>query len=228
MNRMTRMVVWSAACVGAAWAYGPTVALAAEGRERGIDGRFEQLERRLEHIAGQQEQMLRQLGGQAERFEQRFNQMAERQEQFMRQAGATAGRQGPRMQGPQQGVQPQPNVQPQPGPGPEGRVRGPMVAPGFPLAVQHMKGVHDALGLAFFCWILCNILLAVWIFTDIRKRGQGPAIFVALALIAGIPTAIIYALVRIGDNVGQVRITNSVGGSGAEETPSGAGGSPAK
>lgn len=44
-----------------------------------------------------------------------------------------------------------------------------------------------------------NILLAVWIFTDIRKRGEGHGIFVALALVAGIPTAIIYALVRIGD-----------------------------
>ena len=44
-----------------------------------------------------------------------------------------------------------------------------------------------------------NILLAVWIFTDIRKRGEGHGIFVALALLAGVPTAIIYALVRIGD-----------------------------
>jgi len=40
---------------------------------------------------------------------------------------------------------------------------------------------------------------AIWIFTDIRKRGEGHGIFVALALLAGIPTAIIYALVRIGD-----------------------------
>lgn len=47
-----------------------------------------------------------------------------------------------------------------------------------------------------------NILLAVWIFTDIRKRGEGHGIFVALALVAGIPTAIIYALVRIGDKKG--------------------------
>jgi hypothetical protein len=41
--------------------------------------------------------------------------------------------------------------------------------------------------------------LAIWIFTDIRKRGEGPAIFIAVALIAGIPSAIIYSLVRIGD-----------------------------
>ena len=48
-------------------------------------------------------------------------------------------------------------------------------------------------------WLVCNVLLASWIFTDIRKSGQGHGIFVALALLAGFPTAILYALVRIGD-----------------------------
>jgi hypothetical protein len=41
--------------------------------------------------------------------------------------------------------------------------------------------------------------LASWIFTDIRKSGQGHGIFIVLALLAGFPTAILYALVRIGD-----------------------------
>jgi preprotein translocase subunit SecY len=44
-----------------------------------------------------------------------------------------------------------------------------------------------------------NILLAIWIYTDIRKRGEGSGIFIALAILAGIPAAIIYAIVRIGD-----------------------------
>ena len=48
-------------------------------------------------------------------------------------------------------------------------------------------------------WLVCNVLLAAWIFTDIRKQGQGHGIFIALALLAGFPTAILYALVRIGD-----------------------------
>ena len=43
------------------------------------------------------------------------------------------------------------------------------------------------------------ILLAIWICTDIRKRGEGSGIFIALALLAGVPAAIIYTLVRIGD-----------------------------
>ncbi len=62
-----------------------------------------------------------------------------------------------------------------------------------------MKTIGDVVGLGVLIWILCNILLAIWIFTDIRKRGEGPAIFVALALVAGIPAAVIYSLVRIGD-----------------------------
>jgi ABC-type maltose transport system permease subunit len=44
-----------------------------------------------------------------------------------------------------------------------------------------------------------NILVAVWIYTDIRKRGEGSGIFIALALLAGVPAAIIYLLVRIVD-----------------------------
>jgi hypothetical protein len=55
------------------------------------------------------------------------------------------------------------------------------------------------MGLIFLAAILCNILLTIWIFTDIRKRGEGSGIFVAMALVAGIPAAIIYALARIGD-----------------------------
>ena len=45
----------------------------------------------------------------------------------------------------------------------------------------------------------CHILLAVWIFLDIRKRGEGHGIFIALALLAGFCGAILYALVRLAD-----------------------------
>ena len=48
-------------------------------------------------------------------------------------------------------------------------------------------------------WLVCNVLLASWIYTDIRKLGQGNGVFIALALLAGFPAAILYALVRIGD-----------------------------
>jgi hypothetical protein len=49
-------------------------------------------------------------------------------------------------------------------------------------------------------WIaVIHVALASWVFTDIRKRGEGHGIFVVLALLAGIPGTILYALVRIGD-----------------------------
>jgi hypothetical protein len=59
--------------------------------------------------------------------------------------------------------------------------------------------IGHLIGLLLLIGSVCNILLAVWIFTDIRKRGEGSGLFIALALLAGIPTAIIYSLVRIGD-----------------------------
>jgi hypothetical protein len=50
-------------------------------------------------------------------------------------------------------------------------------------------------------WVLLtvHVLLAVWVFLDIRKRGEGHGVFIALALLAGIPATILYALVRLGD-----------------------------
>ena len=62
-----------------------------------------------------------------------------------------------------------------------------------------------ALGLlkgALLVLFACHILLASWIYTDIRKLGQGHGIFIALALLAGFPAAILYALIRIGDKKG--------------------------
>ena len=61
------------------------------------------------------------------------------------------------------------------------------------------KDIAGLVGLFLLVAIVFNILAAVWIYTDIRKRGEGSAIFIALALLAGIPAAIIYSLVRLGD-----------------------------
>lgn len=127
-------------------------------------------------------------GERLERLEKRVNEMAERQEQFMRRLGAQMEHQRPMIQ-----------------PGGE-NIRQPMHPPGAPAmgsrfspGARAAKGMHDILGLLFLIGILCNILLAIWIFTDIRKRGEGSGIFVAMALVAGIPAAIIYSLVRLGD-----------------------------
>jgi hypothetical protein len=116
-----------------------------------------------------------------QRLERRVNELSERQQQTMRQGG----------------------VQQQPGQPPQMGAQGhPMPPPNMapPQDAKRHKAVKDFIGLIMFCCLIFNILIAIWIFSDIRKRGTGSGIFIVLAFIAGIPTAIIYALVRIGDN----------------------------
>ena len=133
-----------------------------------------------------------------ERLEKRVNEMAERQEQFMRRLGAQMERQGDR-QGDRQNQAGRPERErlraqlPPPG------APGAPFAPQNPQAAKAAKGLHDLIGLLCLIGFICNILLAVWIYTDIRKRGEGSGIFIAMALVAGIPAALIYALTRIGE-----------------------------
>jgi hypothetical protein len=142
-------------------------------------------------------------GERLDRLEQRINEMAQRQEQLMRQFGNS-----PQPQGPMPGQMPQ-NMRRRMGPNPQmtpsmdqpmnppmNPQMGPPVNP--PMLEVH-RDIAGFLKLMMLVGIICNILLAVWIFGDIRKRGEGSGIFVALALVAGIPAAIIYSLVRLGD-----------------------------
>jgi hypothetical protein len=91
----------------------------------------------------------------------------------------------------------------QPPPRPEfGVHRGPTVVaptPGMEGTFWRALRVLRCVAWALFA---CNVLLAVWIFMDIRKRGEGNGIFIALALLAGFPAAVVYSLVRIGDKKG--------------------------
>lgn len=141
-----------------------------------------------------------------ERLEQRVNQMAQQQEQFMRRLGAQMEKRG-QMDAPVRDRLRREAASPGRGrigrPMPPAGARGMAAAP-VPPAPPHpaAKPLKDIAGLVKLCLLVAfifNILLAVWIFTDIRKRGEGSGIFIALALLAGIPAAIIYAIVRIGD-----------------------------
>lgn len=154
--------------------------------ERGdLGARLERLERRLNELAERQEQLMRQSAPQPG--------MAERREQqMMRRLGTPSQPTGPVGQPGMPGMRPpvlQPPLPP-PAPVPGAEMRHPPVA---------AKGLHDLVGLLMLVCMVCNILLAVWIFTDIRKRNEGSGIFVALALVAGIPAALIYSLTRLGD-----------------------------
>ena len=133
-------------------------------------------------------------GDRLDRLERSVNEMAQHQEQLMQRLGAAQGRQGPMAGSGRRGLgQPMP---PMGGP-PAMGVPEPGALPVHP--AQGGKAIHDLVGLIFLVALLFNILAAIWIYTDIRKRGEGPAIFIAMALVAGIPAALIYAVVRIGD-----------------------------
>ncbi|MEI6391947.1 MAG: hypothetical protein WCT12_12675 [Verrucomicrobiota bacterium] len=140
-------------------------------------------------------------GDRLERLEQHVNEMAQRQEQLMRRLGTQPERQVPAALPGREGVH-----QPMPSPG-VGNFAQPMppggpfapATPPFQAAPNALRKFADLVKLCILVGFIFNILVAVWIFTDIRKRGEGSGLFIALALLAGIPAAIIYAIVRIGD-----------------------------
>jgi hypothetical protein len=158
-----------------------TPAFAAESDSGGANDRLGRLERRLDELTQHQEQLMRRPGTQQE--------------------GQT-----------QPGMAGRDNTQPMPPQRDRARLGQRMSPPGAPAwagmpAPAGLPGAagkdHEGLaGLVRLCLLVAfvfNILIAIWIFTDIRKRGEGSGIFIVLALLAGIPAAIIYALVRIGD-----------------------------
>ena len=64
----------------------------------------------------------------------------------------------------------------------------------------HCHGHRCCLLTCLLIWVaIVHVLLASWVFTDNRKRGADQGIFVVLAVLAGLPATILYALVRIGD-----------------------------
>jgi len=61
---------------------------------------------------------------------------------------------------------------------------------------------HNGHGKIFPLLAICcivHILVAVWIYQDIRRRNSGSGIWIVIALLAGLLGALVYAVVRIGD-----------------------------
>ncbi len=44
-----------------------------------------------------------------------------------------------------------------------------------------------------------HVLVAVWIYQDIRHRNAGSGLWIVLGLLAGLLAALVYAVVRLGD-----------------------------
>ena len=75
-----------------------------------------------------------------------------------------------------------------------------MQPPAPRLLHKHLRMEHTPLcALVMTLCIVVHILVAVWVFQDIRSRGTGSGIWIVIALIAGLLGALVYAVVRLGD-----------------------------
>lgn len=62
------------------------------------------------------------------------------------------------------------------------------------------KRHHDKGGGAIFVLIvIVHILLAVWVYQDIRQKTNSSGIWIVIVLLTGLLGALVYAVVRIGD-----------------------------
>ena len=141
----------------------------------------------------------KQMAMRLDRLEQQMQQLIERQERMGGGPGAGPQHwQPPPMapRGPEgaPGMAPQPGMMPPPGMASQCPMGGP--GPQAGMACGRMLGCLRAV---MFLMFVIHILLAVWVYKDIRRRGEGHGLFVVLALLAGIPAMILYALIRIAD-----------------------------
>ena len=63
---------------------------------------------------------------------------------------------------------------------------------------RHHKDDGCIVVLLILC-IVVHILTATWVYKDIDNRKTGSGIWIAIPLIAGLPGALVYAVVRLGD-----------------------------
>lgn len=54
-----------------------------------------------------------------------------------------------------------------------------------------------------------HVLVAVWIYQDIRHRNAGSGLWIVLGLLAGLLAALVYAVVRLGDKENGGKKSNS-------------------
>ncbi|UCC22214.1 MAG: hypothetical protein JSW23_10530 [Planctomycetota bacterium] len=58
---------------------------------------------------------------------------------------------------------------------------------------------HDNAAPLLIVIAIVNILTAIWVYQDIRKRGVGSGIWIVLALLTGLLGTLVYAVVRLGN-----------------------------
>lgn len=58
---------------------------------------------------------------------------------------------------------------------------------------------EGGLGLLLLICGIIHILVAIWVYMDIRQLNRGSGIWIVIALLAGLLGALVYAIVRLGD-----------------------------
>ena len=70
-------------------------------------------------------------------------------------------------------------------------------APHHPAQFKHC-GKGKMLPIAIVCFVV-HILLAVWVYKDIRRRNSGSGIWIVIVLLTGLFGVLPYAIVRLGE-----------------------------
>ena len=65
---------------------------------------------------------------------------------------------------------------------------------------QHKNQKNGGLAVILLLCLLVNILAAVWVYQDIRKRNHGSGIWIVVAFLTGLLGVLVYAIVRLGDS----------------------------
>jgi len=66
-------------------------------------------------------------------------------------------------------------------------------------AFDHRDLHKNKMGPILIVCFVIHILMAIWVYTDIRQRNSGSGIWIVIALLAGLFGVLAYALVRLGD-----------------------------
>ena len=67
----------------------------------------------------------------------------------------------------------------------------------YPKHSKHRCG-EKMVPLMIICFVV-HILLTIWVYGDIRKRGSGSGIWIVIVLLTGLFGVVPYAIVRLGD-----------------------------
>ena len=71
------------------------------------------------------------------------------------------------------------------------------------LELEHLRRKHhekDGAHPLLLLVLVVHILVAVWVYQDIRRRGCGSGIWIVIVLLTGLLGTLVYAVVRLGES----------------------------